>query len=106
MYPQTISPFSILSYYKSRRAVPKPPKSNSGTQKPKLTEFDYEAIGEKIGEALEFQTEVTITIYFEEKLESVTGIIKSADSQIGQLTLESNPFNSVKINIMSIVSVE
>ena len=70
------------------------PKSSSGTQKPKLTEFDYtEAIGEKIGEALEFQTEVTITIYFEEKLESVTGIIKQLPtSQIGQLTLVSNPF--------------
>ena len=88
------------------RAVPKPPKSNSGSQRPKLTESDYEEIGEKIGEALEFQTEVTITIYFEKKLESVTGIIKSADSQTGKLTLESSPFNSVKINIMSIVSVE
>ncbi len=46
------------------RPVPKPPKSTSGSQRPKLTESDYEEIGEKIGEALEFQTEVTITIIF------------------------------------------
>ena len=88
------------------RAVPKPPKSNDGMERPILTEFDYEEIGEKIAEALEFQTEVTITIYFDKKLESVTGIITSADSQISQLTLESNPLNSVKINIMSIVRIE
>ena len=33
------------------RPVPKPPKSTSGSQRPKLTESDYEEIGEKIEEA-------------------------------------------------------
>ena len=88
------------------RAVPKPPKTKSGSQRPKLTEFDYEEIGEKIGEALEYQTEVQITIYHQKKLESISGVIKNADSQVGQLTLQMDPFNSTKINIMSIVDVK
>lgn len=88
------------------RAVPKPPKSDNGPQRPTLTEFEYEEIGEKIGEALEFGTEVTITLFYEQKFESISGVIKSADSQTGRLTLFTDAVNSVRINMKSIVSVE
>ena len=87
-------------------AVPKPPKSENGAQRPILTEQDFEEIGEKIGEALEFGTEVTITLFYHEKFETISGVIKSADSQIGKLTLYTDEVNSVIINIMSIVGVE
>ena len=88
------------------RAVPKPPKSEDGPQRPNLTEFEYEEIGEKIGEALEFGTEVNITLFYDQKFESISGVIKSADAQIGQLTLYTDAVNSVKINMISIVDVE
>lgn len=88
------------------RAVPKPPKSDNGPQRPNLTEFEYEEIGEKIGEALEFRTEVTVTLFYDQKFESISGVIQSADAQIGKLTLDIDEVNSVTINIMSIVGIE
>ena len=88
------------------RAVPKPPKSDNGPERPVLTEFEYEEIGEQIGEALEFGTEVTITLFYDEKFESISGVIKDADAQTGRLTLYTDAVNSVKINMVSIVSVE
>lgn len=88
------------------RAVPKPPKSENKAQRPKLTEHEYEEIGEKIGEALEFGTEVTITLFYDQKFESISGVIKSADAQTGKLTLYTNEVNNVIINIMSIVGIE
>ena len=87
-------------------AVPKPPKAKSSPQRPKMTEFDYEEIGEKIGEAMEFESEVEITIYFEKELETFSGVIRDADGQTGKLTLYTNSFTSIKINIMSIVNVK
>lgn len=88
------------------RAVPKPPKSENKAQRPKLTEYEFEEIGEKIGEALEFGTEVTITMFYDQKFESISGVIKSADAQIGKLILSTDEVNSVTINIMSIVGIE
>lgn len=88
------------------RAVPKPPKTENVPQRPKLTEHEYEEIGEKIGEALEFGIEVTITLFYDQKFENISGVIKSADAQIGKLTLYTDEVNSVKINIMSIVGIE
>ena len=88
------------------RAVPKPPKTKNSASAPKLAEHDYIEIGEKIGEAMEFGTEVEITIFHEKKHESFKGVIKSADSQVGQLTLYTDTFNNIKINMMSIVGVK
>lgn len=88
------------------RAVPKPPKSENGAKRPVLTEHAFEEIGEKIGEALEFGAEVTITLFYNEKFESISGVIKSADSQNGKLTLYTDDVNNVIINIMSIVGIE
>ena len=87
-------------------AFPKPPKTENEVQDPELTEFDYIEIGEKIGEALESANEVEITIFFEKKYESFTGIIRSADAHASVLSLDMASAGSVNINIMSIVSVK
>lgn len=88
------------------RAVPKPPKTECDVKDPELTEFDYIEIGEKIGEALELKNEVEITIFFEKKYESFSGIIKSADANASVLSLDMGSAGSVNINIMSIVGVQ
>ena len=87
------------------RAVPKPPKSTSVVA-PKLEEHDYIEIGEKIGEALEFGTEVEITIFFEKKHESFSGVITSADPQTNVLKVHMGGENTININIMSIVGIK
>ena len=87
-------------------AVPKPPKTECEVQDPELTEFDYMEIGEKIGEALEQETEVEITIFFEKKYESFTGVIRSADANASVLSLDMGSAGSVNINILSIVGVK
>ena len=88
------------------RAVPKPPKAEWEVEDPDLTEFDYIEIGERIGEALEQGTEVEITIFFEKKYESFTGVIRSADANASVLSLDMGSKGSVNINIMSIVGVK
>ncbi|MCZ2258286.1 YolD-like family protein [Sporosarcina sp. G11-34] len=88
------------------RAVPKPKVTKSYVAPPKLEEHDFVEIGEKIAESLEYGTEVEITIFFEKKHESFTGVIREADAQVGQLTLFTDAFNSMKINIMSIVGIK
>ena len=88
------------------RAVPKPPKTECEVQDPELTEFDYIEIGERIGEALEQGSEVEITIFFEKKYESFTGVIRSADANASVLSLDMGSKGSVNINIMSIVGVK
>lgn len=84
-------------------AVPKPEKTKA-VSVPKLTEEDFIEIGEKIGEALEYENEVEITIYHSKQHESFTGIITSADSQTGKLRLRVER-NNLIININSIVGI-
>lgn len=88
------------------QAVPKPEKSSNPQERPVLTEFDYEEISEKIGESLEFETEVLITLYYNERFESVSGVIKHADAQTGRLVLSTSETNDVRINMKSIVGIE
>lgn len=86
-------------------AIPKPKKSTKSSAAPKLTEEDFEEIGERINEALEFKNEVEITTYHLKQYESARGVITSADGQIGKLTLQVG-YEEIKININSIVSVK
>lgn len=87
-------------------AIPKPPKTKkSAAAGPQLTESDFIEIGEKIGEALEFENEVEITTYQRKQFESARGIVTSADGQTGTLNLRVN-HEDIKINMNSIVSVK
>jgi len=86
-------------------AIPKPKVTNNNAAGPKLTEQDFEEIGEKIGEALEFGNEVEITTYHLKQYESACGIITSADGQQGKLTLRVE-HEDIRISINSIVSVK
>ena len=86
-------------------AIPKPPKSKKGgAAGPQLTESDFLEIGEKIGEALEFQNKVEITIYAHKRYESVTGIIIDVDGQQGKLKMQVG-YESIIINMNNIVGV-
>lgn len=87
------------------RAVPKPKTTKNTVASPKLTEEEFMQIGEAIGEALEFENEVTITVFFQKRFETVTGRITSADAQTGYLKLQVG-MDSVRININNIVKVE
>ena len=86
-------------------AVPKPKVTKNVVASPKLTEEEFMEIGEKIGEALEFNNEVVITVFAQKRYETVVGKITSADAQTGFLKLQVG-FDSVRININNIVSVE
>lgn len=87
-------------------AIPKPSTSKkAGVVGPKLTEEDFLEISEKIGEAMEFDNEVEITVFFQKMLEKVIGKITSADAQTGLLKLQVGR-DSVRININNIVGVE
>ena len=86
-------------------AIPKPKKTYKSTDAPKLTEEDFEEIGEKINEALEFKNEVEITTYHQKQFESARGVVTSADGQTGKLTMQVG-FEEVKININSIVGIK
>lgn len=87
------------------RAVPKPKKTYKSSEAPKLTEEDFEEIGEKINEALEFGNEVEITTYHQKQFASARGVVTSADGQTGKLTMQAG-YEEIKININSIVSVK
>ncbi len=87
------------------RAVPKPKVTKNTIATPKLTEEEFMQIGEAIGEALEFENVVTITVFFQKRYESVTGKITSADAQTGILKLQVG-LDNVRININNIVKVE
>lgn len=86
-------------------AIPKPKKTNKSDAGAQLTEYDFIEIGEKIAEALEFGNEVEITTYHLKQYESAKGIITSADSQKGKLTLRVG-FEDVTISINAIVGVK
>lgn len=86
-------------------AVPKPKKSTKSSDAPKLTEEDFEEIGEKINEALEFKNEVEITTYHQKQFETARGVVTNADSQTGKLTMRVG-YEEIKININSIVSIK
>lgn len=86
-------------------AIPKPKVMNNSGAGPKLTEYDFEEIGDKIAEALEFGSEVEITTYHLKQYESARGIIISADGQNGKLTLQVGS-EDITISINAIVSVK
>ena len=86
------------------RAVPKPKITKNTVASPKLTEEDFMEIGEKIAEALEFNSEVVITVFAQKRYETVVGKITSADAQTGYLKLKIG-MDSVRININNIVKV-
>lgn len=87
------------------RAVPKPKATKTVIASPKLTEENFMEIGEAIGEALEFESEVTITVFYQKRYETVTGRITSADGQTGFLDLQVG-LDSVRINMNNIIKVE
>lgn len=88
-------------------AIPKPKKTKkTGTVVPQLTEYDYHEIGEKIGESLEFGTEVEIVIFSHKRYKTFSGIVSGADSQRGILSLKTGNFETEKISINSIVDVK
>ena len=86
-------------------AIPKPKKTTNSVAGAQLTEYDFIEIGEKIAEALEFGSEVEITTYHLKQYDSAKGIITSADSQKGKLTLRVG-FEDITISINAIVSVK
>ncbi|WP_342505849.1 YolD-like family protein [Sporosarcina sp. FSL K6-2383] len=86
-------------------AVPKPKKVHKSSDAPKLTEEDFEEIGEKINEALEFSNEVEITTYHQKQFDSAKGVVTNADGQTGKLTMRVG-YEEIKININSIVSIK
>jgi len=87
-------------------AIPKPSTSKKpGVVKPKLTEEDFLEISEKIGEAMENNNEVEITVFHQKRIEKISGVITSADSQTGFLLLNVDHDN-VRININNIVGVD
>ena len=86
-------------------AVPKPKATNKSAASPKLTEQDFEEIGEKIGEALEFGNEVEITTYHLKQYETAQGVITSADGQTGKLTMRVG-IEDITISINAIVSIK
>lgn len=88
--------------------IPKAIKSKSKVVEvagPKLTEEDFLEINEEIGEAMEFNSEVEITVFHQKRLEKIVGAITSADSQTGFLKLQVGQ-DSVRIIINNIVGVE
>ncbi|WP_438312186.1 YolD-like family protein [Sporosarcina sp. FA9] len=87
-------------------AFPKPSTSKKGgVMGPKLTEEDFLEISDKIGEAMEHNNEVEITVFHQKRIEKISGVITSADSQTGFLQLSAN-HDSVRININNIVGVD
>ena len=86
-------------------SVPKPKSTNKAVTKPKLSEEDFIEIGETIAEAMEYDNEVEITVFFLKRFETVIGKITSADSQTGLLKLQVGQ-DSVRVNINSIVGIQ
>lgn len=62
-------------------------------------------ISEKIGEAMEYNSEVEITVFYQKRYEKVSGKITSADAQTGLLKLQVG-LDSLRININNIIKVE
>ena len=88
-------------------AIPKPVKSKKiGIQGPQLTEYDFQEVGEKIGESMELQAEVEITAFSHKRYETYVGIVQVANAQKGILSLDIGGIECVQININSIVSVK
>ncbi|QNK87726.1 YolD-like family protein [Sporosarcina sp. resist] len=86
-------------------AIPKPKDTKKSVAGPKLTEYDFLEIGEKISDALEFKNEVEITTYQRKQHEKFVGIVKDADGQKGVLTMQIG-YEDIKINMNNIVSVK
>ncbi|WP_339165344.1 YolD-like family protein [Siminovitchia sp. FSL W7-1587] len=89
-------------------AVPKPPKTTkkSSSSGPKLTEFDLIEIGEKIEDAIEYGTTVTITTYRNKRFEKFTGVIKSGNPNTRMLTMDIGEIDDIKISVNIIVDVK
>ncbi|GKV70304.1 hypothetical protein NCCP2716_28020 [Sporosarcina sp. NCCP-2716] len=87
-------------------AIPKPAKAKkAASARPQLTEYDYQEIGEKLDEAIEFKSEIEITIFIRKRLERYIGVISSADGQTGKLSLRVG-YEDVKINMNDIVGIK
>lgn len=88
-------------------AIPKPPKKKkSSNSKPVLTEDKMIELSEKLGEALEFKNEVTITTYRNGKYEKFTGVIQSANPETKIITFDVGNYQYHKISANIIVDVE
>ncbi|MFU0790629.1 MAG: YolD-like family protein [Virgibacillus proomii] len=89
-------------------AVPKPPKTKkrSASNRPNLTEDKMIELSEKLGEALEFKNEVTITTYRNGKYEKFTGVIQSANPETKMITFDVGNYQFHKISANIIVDVE
>ncbi|MFU0788849.1 YolD-like family protein [Virgibacillus proomii] len=89
-------------------ALPKPQKGKkkSSSNKSNLTEETMIEISEKLGEALEFKNEMTITTYNRGKYEKFTGVIQSANPETKMITFDIGNFQYHKISANIIVDVE
>ncbi len=87
-------------------AIPKPASEKGKVKTPKLTEDDFLEIGERISEAIEYRSEITITVYRYGNYEKYTGIIKSANAQTKMLVFDDGGLDDLKISLNIIVAVE
>ncbi len=88
-------------------SVPKPPKSTKkSVSGPNLTEDDYIEIGERLSEALEYGSEVTITTYGSRNYEKFTGVIKAADVKTKMLTMDIGELDDIKISANTVIGVQ
>lgn len=86
--------------------IPKPMKAKkAASARPQLTEYDYQEIGEKLDDAMEFKTEVEIIIFRKKQHETFVGVISSADGQTGVMSLRVG-YEDVKINMNDIVGIK
>lgn len=84
---------------------PKKTKKES-TQAPKLTEDDYIEIGEKLADAHEFETEVTITTFRNKEYENFTGAIRGMDPNTKMISFDVGELDYIKISANIIVGIK
>ncbi|MEK3890263.1 YolD-like family protein [Bacillus sp. FSL K6-3431] len=88
-------------------AIPKPKKvKKESMQTPKLTEEDYIEIGERISEAYEFESPITITTFRNRKHEKFTGIITGMNAGTKMIDLDTGEIDRIKISVNIIVDVQ
>ncbi|GGE47437.1 hypothetical protein GCM10011391_27800 [Pullulanibacillus camelliae] len=89
-------------------AVPKPTKTKKSnkTAGPQLTEDDLIEIGERLAEAYEYKTTITITTFFRKKYETFTGIIKGVNPETKMISFDVGELDPIKINANIIVDVK
>ncbi|GGJ76411.1 YolD-like family protein [Virgibacillus salexigens] len=89
-------------------SVPKPPKKTKkgSSQTPKLTEGEQIELAENLSDALEFESEITITTFRNKKYEKFTGVIRKADPHKKMITFVTRDFEQHKISANLIVGVQ